>query len=529
MTEQKNSKLIKMLDRNPELKKDLFIRGFLVTDRKIEDLDAFPFYGNWKCEKHCGYYFMSHQLTGVHIYTDTGGRCFFLMGHAYNPFTMEYREMEILKHIAVAYGTEDYMERIHDLTGVFVYGSVVDGEVDYLVDPSGMQSACSGKEGDKFYLCSHAQLVGDICGFEMDSFVRELTAYRWYGRVMGPYLPGDLTPFPELKRVVPDIRYHYNGEITHERYWPLEDIQTVNEENEYEKVIQKAAVILKNNMKLVSEKWKQPWISLTGGIDSNTTFAAANGYYGRFESFSYISAEKEIPDAEAAGIISSHFGVKHHEFHIPDSSDELDSFEARRELFRHNNGYVAELYDNEARKKFFLREKASCDVEVKSWVSETVRAYWYKHYGRKSMPGLSPKLYRNLYKIFIFNRSLAHKVDRIFGEYIEEFEYRKIPDTYPPADMHYNEVTWGSWGGMNISEMKYCFDITFIYNNRRFFDLMFSVPLEKRISDRHHLDMKKYLNRELYDMNIRVVNKRETRFRAFALNIIFTVNMLLPF
>lgn len=68
-----------------------------------------------------------------------------------------------------------------------------------------------------------------------------------------------------------------------------------------------------------------------------------------------------------------------------------------------------------------------------------------------------------------------------------------------------------------------------IYNNRRFLDLMFKVPLEKRISDRHHLDIKKYLNKGLYDMNIRVVNMKETKFRAFALNVIFTINSILPF
>ncbi|MEE1053792.1 MAG: hypothetical protein U0L33_05600, partial [Acutalibacteraceae bacterium] len=73
------------------------------------------------------------------------------------------------------------------------------------------------------------------------------------------------------------------------------------------------------------------------------------------------------------------------------------------------------------------------------------------------------------------------------------------------------------------------FDITFIYNNRRFLDLMFRVPLEKRISDQHHLDMKKYLNSELADMNIRVINMKETNFRAFALNVIFTINSILPF
>lgn len=215
-------------------------------------------------------------------------------------------------------------------------------------------------------------------------------------------------------------------------------------------------------------------------------------------------------------------------YQIPDENNELENFDEILEILQHNNGYIAPRKANESRKRIYLRENAECDVEVKSWVSETIRAYWYKHFGRKTMPKLSPKLYRNLYKIFLTDRKLAHKVDRIFAKYIQEYEYDKIPKSYPAADMHYNEVTWGSWGGMNISEMKYCFDITFIYNNRKLLDLLFRVPLEKRISDQHHLDMKKYLNPELYDMNIRVVNMKETKFRAFALNLIFTMNSLLP-
>ena len=525
----KQQEFVCMLEKNPELKKDLFIRGFLITDRKIEKLEEFPFYGNWKVEEHGGFYFMGHTLTGMHVYESEDGKVFFLMGHAYNPFTMQYEEDKILKHIAEAYGRKDYMERIHDITGVFVYGSVIDGVLEYLVDPSSMQSACSGKIGECFYLSSHPQLVGDICELQMDEFVKELIQYKWYGRVMGPYLPADLTPFEELKRVVPSNLYQYDNEITHKRFWPLETITEAVETEDYKNVIQEAADILKNNMELVSRKWEHPWISMTGGIDSNTTFAAGNGNYDKFETFSYISAEKEVPDAEAAKKIAERFGLKHHEYQIPSENDTLELFEEKRELFRHNNGYVAELYDNEARKKFFLKENAECDVEVKSWVSETIRAYWYKHYGRKTFPKLSGKLFRNLYKIFIANRKLAHKIDNLFDAYIKEFEYDRIPENYPPADMHYNEVTWGSWGGLNITEMKYCFDITFIYNNRRFLDLLFRVPIQKRISDQHHLDMKKYLNQKLYDMNIRVINMKETNFRAFALNVIFTINSILPF
>lgn len=524
-----NTEFINMLEKHQELKKDLFIRGFLITNSKPENVEDFPFYGNWRVEKHAGYYFMAHELTGMHIYETEEGNVFFLMGHAYNPFTMEYEEDKILTHIAEAYGTDTYMERVNDITGVFVYGSIITGELEYLVDPSGMQSACYGKVGEDFYLSSHPQLIGDVCGLKRDTFVEELVQYKWYGRVMGPYLPCDFTPFVEVKRIVPSILYRYGTEVTHRRYWPLTDAKEATEEKDYQQVICQAADILHRGMELVSKKWKHPWISLTGGIDSNTTFAAGNGNYDKFETFSYISAEKEVPDAAAAKKIAEHFGVEHHEYHIPSENNELELFEERRELFRHNNGYVAELYDNEARKKFFLRDNAKCDVEVKSWVSETIRAYWYKHYGRKSFPKLSGKLYRNLYKIFITNRKLAHKLDKLFDAYIKEFEYDKIPESYPPADMHYNEVTWGSWGGLNITEMKYCFDITFIYNNRRFFDLMFRVPLAKRISDEHHLDMKRYLNPELADMNIRVVNMKETNFRAFALNVIFTINSILPF
>ena len=523
------NQFIQFMQQHEQLKSDLFIRGFLITDQKPENLDDFPFYGNWRLEQHGSCYFLAHKLTGMHIYEDDRGRCFFLMGHAYNPFTMEYEEDRILQEIAKSCDSAQYLERISDLTGVFVYGDLTEQGMHFLVDPSGMQSACCGKIGESFYLSSHPQLIGDLCGLTMDSFVRELTNYKWYPRVMGPYLPADLTPFSAVKRIVPSILYTYDGSLSHRRYWPLTAFETADETEAYNRVIEKAGDILRKNMELVAKKWEHPWISLTGGIDSNTTFAAGNGNYSRFESFSYISAEKETPDAEAARKIAGRFEVPHHEYRIPDENAQVENFDAIKEVLMHNNGYVAETKDNEIRKRIYLRQHAACDVEVKSWVSETIRCYWYKHYGRKSMPKLSPKLYRNLYKIFILNRSLAHKIDRIFADYLREYEYEKIPACYPPADIHFNEVTWGSWGGLNISEMKYCFDITLIYNNRRFLDLMFQAPIDKRISDQHHLDVKKYLNRDLYDMGIRVINMKETDFRAFALNIIFTINSILPF
>lgn len=521
--------ILKTLEQHPELKSDLFIRGFLITDATDLDLSIHPFYGLWKSEEVGTFHFISHPLTGSHIYRHAEDCTFFLMGHAYNPFTMQHDERVILQHIAEASTPEEEISRINDITGVFVIGKITADGITYLVDPSGMQSAFCGQINGKLYITSHAQLVGDICNLRMDDFVRELTEYKWYGRVMGPYLPGDLSPFAELKRIVPSHLYQVKTTITHKRFWPLVSHEMATNADDYNHVITQAADILKNGMELITRKWQNPWISLTGGIDSNTTFAAANGHYDKFETFSYISAEKEIRDAEAAKTIAARFNVKHHIFEVPDSNEDIDDFDVILQVLNHNNAYVARRKANESRKRVVLRRNAGCDVEVKSWVSETIRGYWYKYLNRKTMPALSPKLFRNLYKIFIANRFLAHKIDRIFADYIREYEYEAIPSCFPPADMHYAELGWGSWGSINISEMKYCFDITFCYNNRRFLDILFRVPLEKRISDQHHLDMKKYLNKELFDMGIRVVNMKETKFRARALNAIFSINQILPF
>ncbi|MGD8214488.1 hypothetical protein [Aestuariimicrobium sp. Y1814] len=519
-----------LLEQHPDLRHFLYIRGFLVTSHPGISPEGFPFFGAWKHTELNGVHVWAHPLTGFHFVSDSHRTCF-LLGHAYNPFTMQTDEQQLLEPLLEHYGTDDFYDHVDQLTGIFLLGIIEDSQLTFLVDPAGMQSACHGLVDGHFHLASHPQMVADLHGLQMDAFVTRLIEYKWYRRVMGGYLPAALTPFSELKRVVPNHAYvtsFTDGTTEHRRFYPIKELAEVASRSEYEDIIAEAAKILQSNMELVTRKWPEPWISLTGGIDSNTTFAAANGVYDKVRAFSYLSAPKEVPDCEAAEKIARRFGVPWRVFRIPEDTSGLDRFDEKAAIIRHNNGYVALENDNELRKRVALEADCPAEVEIKSWVSETIRAYWYKHYGRRTMPALSAKLFRNLYKIFILNRGLAHEIDQVFAEYIDEFEYAAVPRQYPPADLHFNEVTWGSWGGLNISEMKFCFDITIIYNNRRFLDLMFKVPLEKRISDQHHLDIKRYLNPELSDMGIRVVNLKETRFRAFALNVLFTINSILP-
>ena len=107
-----------MIEKRKDLQEYLFVRGFLLSDSKNIDLAVFPFYGNWnKTELSDGYSAYTHPKQNCFSYKD-GGKCFFLFGHAYNPFTMEYDEIKVLERIASAYGTENYLDYIDEMTGV---------------------------------------------------------------------------------------------------------------------------------------------------------------------------------------------------------------------------------------------------------------------------------------------------------------------------------------------------------------------------------------------------------------------------
>jgi hypothetical protein len=186
--------------------------------------------------------------------------------------------------------------------------------------------------------------------------------------------------------------------------------------------------------------------------------------------------------------------------------------------------------DDDARKKITLIQNDVCDVEVKSWISETIRAYAYKYFGRKRFPKkLTARNYTSLYKIFFLNRKLVWDTDRHFKAYFKNTQLKTHLYNYDESDFFVWEMMHGGKCGLNIGVMKSCFDITIPYNNRKLLDLLLRVPLEKRISDQHHMDMKKRMNEELFDMNIRVVNLNETSRRKKFANWYYRINSFLPF
>lgn len=513
------------------LQKYLFDKGFLITNYKgIETLGEFPFFGNWTKQKIGEYFLYLHKRTKAFFYR-TNDRTHILIGHAYNPFSHEMSEELLLKEIAEQYNTDKYYEVLDEWTGVFFYCVINAEEIEFTLDASGQQYTCYGKVQNEVFIASHMRLVGDIIPLKTSEYVERLVAYKWYHYMMGNYLPGDLTCYNELKRVIPNTYLKYRKrDFIVERFYPHKKIAMCKTEEEYQEVISQAATILQNTMRIIPQKWGRAAISLTGGIDSNTTFAAANGVYDQYTTFSYVSLNRESVDSQKAKEISGKFAVKHEEYIIPDSNEKVEDFLLYKAIFEHNDGNIGKEKDNEVRKKATLIQKDICDVEVKSWISETIRAYAYKYFGKKKFPKqLKPRHYTSLYKIFLGNRKLVKETDRYFVEYLKKTNLKESLFNYDETDFFVWEMMHGGKCGLNIGVMKSCFDITIPYNNRKLLDLLLRVPLDKRISDQHHLDLKRLMNPELYDMNIRVVNGNETKMRKKIIGMYFSINSWLPF
>lgn len=516
----------KITDASPFFCDVLFARGYLFTDADI-DAEAFPFYGAWQRETVAGYCLLAHPKTNYYVLR-AGEETFILIGHAYNPFDGLWKETEILRKYAES---PDRIGYFNQWTGLFTLIVVEKDSVEVWGDCAGMQAAYYGVVTGKFFVSSHAQLIGDICRLEQSQFVQHLTHYRFW-KMYGIFLPGDISQFDNVFRLVPNHSLAFSlqkKQCSISRFYPSENLQMVGTKQEYDGIIREIGRILHKNMELISKKWHSPAISMTGGMDSKTTVACANGLYDRFKYYSYISMYGDKPDAEAAKAIADAIGVTHTTYSISESDDDFSDIDSMWAVMEHNLGDIGSVNSNDVRKRLFFLNTQEFDVEVKSWVSEIGRANYYKKFGVKKMPyRLSPRQMTSMYKFFTYNRRTARKTDCIFRQYIEKTHSNDIFNL-DSSDMYLWEFRYGGWGGLTItSEHRVSYDITIPFNNRLLMEMFLRLPLEKRIEDAPHYDVIRTMNAKIDQLGITVTNYNETKKRMYCEKAYYFVHSALP-
>ena len=514
------SKLKQILDTRPDMQPYLYCRGFLITNASIDEKIS-PFYGNWSRTRIGAYNAFVHKDKEIFVYRKNG-RDFFLIGHAYDPFSMQYKETEMLQKTADA---SDFWKEVSNWTGIFCTGFADDDMISFTCDAAGQQLIYYGRINTGVYISSHSQLVGDLLHLEQSEYIRKLSQIRYF-HAFGYVLPGDYSPFSELKRAQCNFYTKIDAEsISVHRFWPVDELVRGS--------VRDMADVIHNNLQLISEKWpdKRAAISVTGGMDSKTTLACTNGLYDRFQYFSYDSLPAEKVDADAARELCRRLGIQHELYTIPSQNEQIDDFEIWNELLFYNCGCIGYVHSNDVRKRAYFSGCNDFDVEIKSWVDEIGRARYHKRFAKKSFPVKPTSRYlSSLYKPFITERKLLRQTDEVFKEYLNIYYGNKVFDLIPWWDLIYWEFEWNAGEGAFLTgEHVLSYDITIPFNNRRLLEMMLTVPLKKRIDDEIQKRIIRLMNPHIEKTGIHVQDVSHTRTRAYMERAYLELNTRLPF
>lgn len=529
MTENEILDIRSLLLSKPIISSKLYAKGFLITDKGFQIENAYPFYSNWDMRKVGNLYFYLHKDTRAVFHSD-GIRVFFFIGHAVDPYSKLYQEDVIIEKLAKAYRSsyEEYYSSISDLTGVFCTGIVEDDGITLLNDCAGMQIVYYGCVQGSICVTSHSKLAGDLFGLKQTDYIQRLVSSRFY-HYMGTWLPGDLSPYRELLRLVPNhtVFLDTKGKANTVRFFPTEPIIEETEQ-EQQDTIEWLANTVHSTLELYSKKWsdKNVAISVTGGKDSTTTLACVNGLHDKFSYFSYISNEAEQVDAIAAKSICDYLGLPHSIYIIPkeESAFETDDYNAFSYVLECNAGCIGKNNPNDIRKRLFFIQNNKFDIEIKSWVNELGRGSQYIKYNIKRFPNKPKASYcRTLHKIYVSPR-MIHETDKVFSDYLNKYYSEDVFEKAPWMELFWWEFCWSGGEGIFLTaEQRVSSEIAIPFNNRRYVARMLSIPLEKRKKDFIPKGIIEFADNRINECGVEVKNLKHTNRRAFLMRMYLEV------
>lgn len=494
------------LDKDEKYRDRLFCRAYMLTDDISINLDIFPFYSQWNVTC-CGKYkLLTHPLLQSFHYSEKNTHII-LVGHAYNPFENLIDENTIIKGLLNAYSADYYMflDNLDELTGVFVIFIITGDRIIGVQDPGGQRMLYYGKVNENIVVTSTPQLVEDVFKLSRDKDIITLLSSKGYYRGSG-FLPGNKSAYREIKRLGPNtlIKYIHDSFII-ERFFPREQRYELTSEKEKEKESKKLQKLFQINIELILRKWDKVGLSLTGGVDSKTTFANAKPWYNNLFVFSYISKDSERIDAEAAKSICNHFGVNHHLYEIPDKNEDVEDYELLQKIIEHNTSYTCKLHQNEKRKYITLQKKNDFNVEVKSDISEIGRAYTNRKYFRVKMPRkLTPRHLTIGQARYFFEPWCMKYADNAYKDFMLQTGLQDDILGYSMHDLVYWEVRMGAWASTSFASQEYIHEITIPYNNRKLLEMFLSFPESDRVHDIPHKMLIDLGNKDIRGINASV-------------------------
>lgn len=519
------------INEYPEYRSALFEQGFILCEGKLDLGPSFPFFQNWReVDLQGKARLYVHHTQKAYVYENTDAVCF-LLGHAYDPFSVEWDEQRILERIAES-SQGDYHQAlalINDLTGLFLFGMFSGEDLFLCGDFESMRSAYYGTVAGRWYVSSHEEIVAWLHPLTRDPYVERLENYRWY-HLYGEGLPGDISHYLELKKIICNNYVLLKGGVfSSHRFYPSRPLAMCESEEDYQQTVAEIAKVMKTSMDLIAKKWAKPAVSVTGGRDSKGSLAAASHLGDAFQYYSYNSQHAEKIDCDAAELICRSVGVRHTTYDIPLDRSLYPEYDLVRAILCVNSNRRT-FNHNDIMKRIFFRKLHPFDVEVKSWTSEIGRAFYYKRYGVKRLQKkCTARRVNAMNNIYLFNPGLMYRTDAEYRRYLKDSQYNEHMFNYDWSDIIDLEMRDSRWGADVIScEHMFSHDVTIPYNNRRLGDLFLKVPFDKRLSDRTHIDFTDMLCPSVNAANISVKDYAHSKKRMWMDKIYYFVTSVRP-
>ncbi len=494
------------LDNEPEYREMLFRRGYLFTSRYLENTDRYPFYGLWE-KINIQNYFLYVQKCQTFYFKEIDGVSVVLIGHAYNPFDLVCDENVLCSHLIQAYkkGMAAFFDKMSEFTGLHVVFLIDNGKIVACQDACGLTGCYFGKINDEIFIAEHPQLIADLNNLEFDEKVKKLVESKCYN-IGNRHLPGNITPYKQLKRLGPNTYLNYDGNFKIVRFYPVCPHETYETEEQKQNGIKKIGKLIHNGIECCSKKWDRCAISLSGGTDSKTTLACACGLYDKFSYFSFFSKPQELVDAKGAKQICDKLGLAHTLYEIPDENSKIKDFDFIKLILNHNTNYFVNLADNEIRKYIYLHDIDAYDIELKSWASEVARVFLERKYKVK-IPDVLTERHCSIFQTRYFGvPKLLRWSDEIYYKFLREINLDKPLYNYEHTDLFYWEVRMGAWGVSVISSQQLYHRMTMPMNNRKILEMFLCFPHNERKNDYVHKRIMEFENKAVVDAKIEIPN-----------------------
>lgn len=344
-------------------------------------------------------------------------------------------------------------------------------------DPFGSRSVhfLPGRPG---YAASHAALLADLCDCGFDAEVTTFMASAQYRTRVVKYLPGNLTVFDGMRRLVPNHLLDL-GSATMTRFWPAAP-RTEGTEAALHARFDLALAALRRH---VSGRFR-PVIALTGGVDTRALLSEFHETREPFVSVTWLDVNFKGKERGTVNALAEITGNPHHKI-LRRSGEDTERLRAacgfNAGLLRGTGirgGLMVQLAD--------VLDPSLPPVFIMGYGGEILRGFYHLTRRDEGLP-MTAQTMLDLYGVGSRKAPATAEISgfvmRAFREFQEQVGYDKeAPMGYDTSDLFYWEHRMGMWAALTLETIDPAMHCLVGMNSRKLFAAALSLPNGQRLS-----------------------------------------------